>query len=228
MVDRLVSTEDAFELKSLADKIRRQPQLARDLNVSLLVADVHGRWREHSDMLQASEEVPVAAWIVRKKVEGLIRPDEPESEPVGFDPDLRPQWLQIAVDAIQDAERQGNAFWTGTAVPLTRPRAPVKDPSPWKLAWSYPVLRPKKSPPPRVVAREAEPLALHMHRLLALLESRPHLGFCDHVTGQSRAEWVAQFLAAVHLWHDRSIEANQIEPFGEILLRLHPIGGEGK
>ncbi|MCL5115674.1 MAG: hypothetical protein M1272_00790 [Firmicutes bacterium] len=215
-----------LELKSIADRIRRQPLLARELDVSVLAQEVAGRWREHSDMLQASEEVPVAAWIVKKKVEGLIRPDEPEEEAVGFDESLRPAWLDEALGPLQALARSAEGYIPGSAVALDRPPAPVKDPSPWKLAWSYPVLRPKKEPPPRVVAREAEPLQHHMQRLLDQVERARQMDFHSAVAGRPRPEWVAQFLAAVHLWHARTIDAAQETPFGAIQLAARAQGDD--
>lgn len=208
--------DDGLELKTIADRIRRQPQLARELNVSALAQEVAGRWRQHSDMLQASEEVPVAAWIVRKKVEGLIRPDDPEPDGPSFDPALRPAWLDEAVEELGERAQGARRFWGRAASVPERPPAPVKDPSPWKLAWSYPVLRVKKEPPPRIVAREAEPLGDHMQRLLEAMSSGLPYNFRAGLQGRPRPEWVAQFLAAVHLWHARSIEAEQAAPFEEI------------
>lgn len=214
------------DLQVIADRIRRHPELARELNVSALAQEVAGRWREHSDMLQASEEIPVAAWIVKKKVEGLIRPDDPEPETPGFDLALRPEWLEDAVSVLRNLEDSALMRWGRVGAPLPRPPAPVKDPSPWKLSWSYPTLRPKPAPLERRVAREPEPLSAHIETLYHAVCGEGRVKLQQSLTGRSRPEWVATFLAAVHLWHARRVQAEQGVAFGPIDITL-PDGGQG-
>ncbi len=204
------------ELKVIAERIRRHPEFARELNVSALAQEVAGRWREHSDMLQASEEIPVAAWIVKKKVEGLIRPDDPEPEGPTFDLSLRPEWLEDAVSELRNLEDRALMRWGRVGEPLPRPPAPVKDPSPWKLSWSYPTLRPKPAPIERRIAREPEPLSVHIEMLYQTVQGEGQLRLQQSLMGRPRPEWVARFLAAVHLWHARRVQAEQGVPFGPI------------
>lgn len=207
------------DLLALADKIRRQPRIAQEMDVSVLVQELTGRWRQYRDMMDASEEVPVAAWIVRRKVEGLVRPDADAEEVVAFDPDLRPDWLGQAVELLQDAFRQGAAFMgRPTAVNLRPQPAPVKDPSLWKLAWSYPKLRVKPQPPIQTVQREPLPLRQFMYALLERLGVKRRLVLHEELAGRSRQEWTASFLAAVHLWHERQVELNQAVAYGPLLV----------
>jgi segregation and condensation protein A len=205
------------ELRALADQVRRQPQLAREMDVSVLVDEVAGRWREHSDMLQASEEVPVAAWIVRRKVEGLIRPEAEPDEPVPLDPALKPEWVGDGVAALTRLRDAAAARWP-RPVPerLQMAPVPVKDPSLWKLAWSYPRLRPKSAPAPQVVARETDPLDYHMEALWTRIPAGTRIRFLEGLRGRGRDQWVAQFLALVHLWHVRRVEAEQSGPFQDL------------
>lgn len=215
----------AADLQALYDRIRRQPALAREMDVSLLAQEVAGRWREHSDMIQASEEVPVAAWIVRKKVEGLVRPDKPEPETEGFDPGLRPVWLEEAVGHLKDQAVVGEAFLSRERESLKRPPAPVKDPSVWKLNWSYPMLTPKKAPPVQTVAPGPEPLEHQMRRLMSRLAQQKSLVLQEELNGKPKDQWVASFLAVVHLWHVQTLNATQSEPFRAIALTIAG-GGE--
>lgn len=219
MVEAASEQVDEHRLHEIADRIRRHPQLAQEIQVSILAQEVALRWREHSDMLQASEEVPVAAWIVRKKVEGLIRPIEEDAPEAGFKPDDRAPWIHEAVQGLQAGLNQSSQHWARPATPISRPPAPVKNPTPWKLAWSYPVLRAREVPPPRVVARESEPLSDHINQLLARLAQHDgSMALQKSWMGRPRGEWVAQFLAAVHLWHQRRVDAWQDEPFGTVTI----------
>lgn len=205
------------DLRALADQVRRQPQIARDMDVSVLVDEVTGRWREHSDMLQASEEVPVAAWIVRRKVEGLIRPEAEPEEPAPLDPALKPAWVDEGLGVLASLRQAAAERWTRPEPqPLRMAPTPIKDPSLWKLAWSYPRLRPKAAPEARVVTREADPLAYHMRALWDRIPPGRRMRFLEDLRGRGRDQWVAQFLALVHLWHMRRIEAEQTGAFHEV------------
>lgn len=217
--------EDA--LAELVNRIRRQPQMAREVDVSVVAQAVHGRWREHSDMLKASEEVPVAAWIVHKKADGLVRPDVKEPEVVPFNPDLRPPWLQPAQDALQKAYQRGQMQWGplgSREKAIERPIAPVKDPSLWKLQWSYPILRPKKAPPVRIIEREHDGLSSHMETLLTHLHQQGEMPFSHWVQGRPRDYQVGSFLAVVHLWHEQELAVEQLRPYAPITLKVLPPG----
>ena len=207
------------ELKVLADKIRRQPQLAQDMDVSLLVSELSGRWHRYHNMLEASDEVPVAAWIVRRKVEGLVRPpsEEPESEP--FDEERRPPWLRESIEILQlcgqDAQRY---LGRPVATLMAAPPPPVKDATLWKLAWSYPKVKKKEQPVVRTVARPSRPLGDYVRQLLRRLAGKPRLVLQIELNGEAREQWVAAFLAAVHLWHGRVVQLQQTEPFGFLVV----------
>ncbi len=208
------------DLTSLAERIRRNPQLAQEMDVSALAARVAARWRERSDMMAASEEVPVAAWIVRRKVEGLVRPEVEETEPEPFDPNKRPDWLTEGVEGLKKKALHGQRYWPheGT-LELRRLPAPVRDASPWTLAWSYPRLRPKKARPVATVAYQALPLRDHIEAWLDRLSGGEPVSFHEAMTGEPRREWAVAFLAAVHLWHERLIDARQSEAFAPLILQ---------
>ena len=206
-------------LKDLADEIRRRPQLAQEVDVSQLVQDLTGRWRQLHDMIDASEEVPVAAWIVRRKVEGLVRPEPEVDEGAGFDPLLRPEWLDQAVTGLMARWQDAQRFRSRSPEPLPRRQpAPVKDPSVWKILWSYPRLREKPVPPAAEVQRHGRPLAQVMSDLLARLKIRRRLVFHEIMVGRPRDQWTEAFLAAVHLWHEQTVELSQAGPFAPLVL----------
>lgn len=218
----MARTESDVDLKTIAERIRRQPGLAQDMDVSALVEEVAGRWREHSDMIEASEEVPVAAWIVRRKVEGLVRPEVEDEEPEPFDVNKRPAWLVDAVESLQHESSTGQRYWTRSIPVVIRRRpAAVKDASPWTLCWSYPRLRPRKSRPVATVAHQPLPLKVHIEEWRRRLVGGQMVAFQEAMAGESRETWVVSFLAAAHLWHERAIEVRQNGAYAPLLLQGH-------
>lgn len=215
-----VPTDRIKPLKDLAEEIRKKPQLAQEVDVSQLVAELSGRWRQLHDMLDASEEVPVAAWIVRRKVEGLVRPVVEEVAEAGFNPDLRAQWLDDAVSAMQICWQDAQRLKGRAAEPLPHKRpALVKDPSVWKILWSYPKLREKATPVVAEVPREGRPLAGIMQDLLVRLRQHHRIVLHEVMAGLPKEEWTQVFMAAVHLWHQDSVELNQSGPFAPLVLQ---------
>lgn len=206
-------------LKMLADKIRREPWVAQETDVSLMVRELTGHWRTSANMMEVSEEAPVAAWIVRRKAERLVYPGDEEAPAIPFDPDLKPAWLIDAVSHLKDAEREAGRRW-GRPIVWRQKRvpAPIKDPSPWKLVWSYPRLLPKPTPHVQTVRPAEFPLRAVMARLLDRLVHQPRLVFQEEFAQRGREEWAATFLAAVHLWHQRQVELCQPGPYGSLVI----------
>lgn len=211
---------DTGDLKGLAEKIRRQPKIAEFMDVSLLVQSLSGRWRESPNMIVVSEEVPVAAWIVRKKVEGLVRPEEEVVEAPGFDTELRPDWLDEAVTSFVKMASESDKFWgRPRATPYPSGLIPIKEPNPWKLAWSYPRLRQKPEVPVATVGRTEFPLKTLMGRLWRRLGQKPEVVLSQELSGESRGIWAATFLAAVHLWHQDAVDLEQGAAYGPLVIR---------
>lgn len=207
------------DLKVLAEKIRRQPKLAQEMDVSVLVQQLTGRWRQSANMLGISEEVPVAAWIVRRKVEGLIRPDDDEVEPQPYNLDLRAIWLSEAVERLTMMKTMADRFWSRpSGVPQRLAPAPVKEPSLWKLAWSYPRLLAKPKAAVQTVGRSEVTLANLMRDLLHRLDRRRTMVLHDELKDQSREKWAGTFLAAVHLWHQQIVDLYQGEAYAPLVI----------
>ncbi len=211
---------DAGNLKELAEKIRRQPKIAESMDVSLLIQDLSGRWREAFNMITVSEEVPVAAWIVLKKVEGLVRPAEEMAEEPGFDAELRPAWLDEAVTYLVAIGSEADKYWGHAgAAPYPSGPIPVKEPNVWKLAWSYPRLRKKPEVPVATVGRLEFPLKALIAKLWRRLAQRPEVVLNEELSGQSRGTWAVTFLAVVHLWHQGAVDLEQGGAYAPLVIR---------
>ncbi|MCY0899459.1 MAG: segregation/condensation protein A [Firmicutes bacterium] len=206
---------------ALAERVRRHPELACEMDVSELALWVRSRWREYSDLLQSSEEVPTAAWIVRKKAEGLVRPEPvAEEAPSREVLNSRPAWLSQAVAELQGMEHQAARYWGGPVRLGSPPPRPVRDASPWTLCWSFPTLPPEPPQRTHVVRRSYDSLADEMSQVMHALARRSPALFDELVAGQPWARRVSQFLAIVHLWHQRRVSVEQHEPFGPLQITL--------
>ncbi len=211
--------DDVRDLQELANRIRREPRLAQEMDVSLLMERAVGRWRTYADLLEASEEVPVAAWIVRRKVEGLVQPDAPQPEQAAFDPASRVSWPSWAVEMLQLQAHLAQRYLSRPVHEPLRPQpAPVKDASVWKLAWSFPRLRPRRQVSVAVVERKTVPLQEHMQLWIKRLRQKQRIVFQDELAHLPRQQWPVYFLAVVHLWHDQSVRISQAQAFGPLIL----------
>lgn len=212
--------DDAPDLQELANRIRRDPRLAQVMDVSALVGQVVGRWRQYNDLLEASEEVPLAAWIVRRKVEGLVRPELPEPELLTFDRDQRALWPSRGAELLKIQQSQAERFLPRSAgVSFPRLPAPVKEASVWKLVWSFPRLRPPKKLPFAVVKPQVAPLQEHMQSWLTRLDQQNQVVFQEELAHFPRRKWPVYFLAAVHLWHDQAVYLSQAHAFDHLVLQ---------
>lgn len=206
---------------ALADQLRRRPFLAREVQVRLVVEAMSRKWRVVQDMLDVSDEVPVTAWIVRRKAEVLLPRSESSEEPVADADPLSPDatWLPEArafLTALLD--RAASIHPREQGEPLSS-RAPVKDASPWTLAWAYPKIPQRSAPRSQTVALDPDPIEHHIARIRSILREREWVRFRELTGGQNRRKTVVTFLAMVHLWHHREIYAEQQESYEELHLR---------
>ncbi|PSR22846.1 MAG: hypothetical protein C7B45_05080 [Sulfobacillus acidophilus] len=212
-------SDQVGNLQDVANRIRKEPRLVQTMDVSLLLQEAVGRWRQYADLLEASEEVPVAAWIVRRKVEGLVRPDEPAPEPIAFDPASRASWPSRAAEMLQLQQIRAGRFVPRAGQPpvWTRP-APVKDANVWKLVWSFPRLRPRREVSVALVERKTASLRDHMQFWETRLNQQQRIVFEDEMGDLPRREWAGYFLAVVHLWHQQSVRIIQTKAFDHLIL----------
>lgn len=198
------------DLRALADRLRRHPGEARHLRVKAMVASLSERWREAPDMLSVSDEVPVGAWVVRKKVHELLpRPEDPADEPDSVWTGAVPDWIRAAVAGLAPRlETQALSFPRPEHPARERKPAPVKAASTAHLASAWPRLRPPRKLPPVRVNPEPDPLERRLERLRSLLRERGRWRF-PPAERYSRRETVALFLALLVLWHQGEVGIGQ-------------------
>lgn len=207
---------DAESLPELFELLRRRPWLARELKVYHVVQTMAGRWRDAQDVLEVTDEVPMTAWIVRKKAEVLLPPDPGAQAAEPFEPenDTRPGWLDHAVFALQRRWEEALRMHERPVGFRPRVRAPVKNPSPWKLAWAYPQVRVKPSTPPQVVHSEPDPIADRWEMIRAELARRGGRLTFDELPARNPRARAGNFVALVQLWQSQEIELVQTDAFG--------------
>lgn len=211
-----ISLSEGFDgdIVQLADQIRRHPEMVRQIGVYDLVVTMASHWRIAEDVLDVTDQVPLTAWIVKRKAQGvLVEPDDDGDVDSEDDKDVAP-WLMDAVNyltrlASDRLPRFGRMVgWLGPV------RVPIKDPNVWKLSWSWPQLRVRVTPTPRIISAKVDPLDDQIVQL------QRRLGECDGPWKLS--EWkdtgspVSRFLAVVHLWHRGAAEAQQADSYAEI------------
>ncbi|CAB1128697.1 conserved protein of unknown function [Candidatus Hydrogenisulfobacillus filiaventi] len=221
------------ELAGLARQLKAQPHKARDLVLRAVVARATRRWRTAPDPLAWSDEMPLCAWMVKRKSQAVLpgaEADEEPSAPPEPAPDPLP-WRQAGA-ALAALAREGARLRYRPPAPPRQP-PPVAGADPARLAAAFPRLRPRPLPPPRVVVRPPLLLPDVMARLEAALAAGgiydlealcPALNLCSRGERGARA---AVFLAAVVLWHQGRITARQSEPFGPIRLEGRRPGERG-
>lgn len=207
--------QETWDLPDVVVVIRKHPKTVLELPVTVVIQRAMNRWRQSADFLAVSEEVPWAAWVVRKKAEGLVAPPVEENLDPTESADVRPVWIDQAVGHLKALGEQAGIRFERPPGDVRLPSVPppVKDATIWKLAWSYPKVRPVVEPRPRLVYRDPETLAQRIQWLRQRLKERPRWLWQDTVDGQSRADQILGFLAALHLWHHQEIELQQEAPF---------------
>lgn len=209
-------------LQALADRLRRHPREARALRVWELVQTLSERWREAPDMLSISDEVPVGAWVVRKKVWELLPQKEPVDLPaVNSDPGEVPTWIEPAVRSLAECYRQTGLAYARPPIGIERSPAPVKAADAVRLAQSWPRLRAPVVPPEVVVSADEDPLDQRLEQLRRSLHRQGRWLFPPHGRPARPAEVVATFLALLILWNQGEVEIAQPAGGGPLEVKWH-------
>jgi chromatin segregation and condensation protein Rec8/ScpA/Scc1 (kleisin family) len=214
-------------LVDLATHLRRRRIDPLSFSATELIRQLRARWRgaEIPSLNEVAEELPVAAWVVRRKGLGLIpgSREEPEPEPAEDVPpwDALPvltEWLKAR--AVAAHAWGGVARWPEPAPPL------IPDATPWRLLWAWPPGRlPRGRPAPQVVMR-THPLWRRGLRLIHWLSRQPKGGILqDWMTGRTREEQVDVLLVLLSLWARRRVELSQAAPYGPLKVLLIRGGG---
>ncbi|MCL4318468.1 MAG: hypothetical protein M1596_01000 [Firmicutes bacterium] len=206
----------AQTINDLADQVRRHPELVLSLEVLGLVRHYQARWKEAHDLLDVTDEVPVTAWVVRRKSDMLLpRPanqdeevtDQSQAEDSAF-------WLSWAVTALQDRFQVAEqTHWRPPTIAPNRVTE-VKDATVWKLAWSWPKVKPPANRPVQIIHPEPDPIGDRLRRIRAHLQrvSAP-VALTALMNSNAALETVLTFSAVIQLWHQDEIDVSQIAPF---------------
>ncbi|MDA8193296.1 MAG: hypothetical protein M0Z53_04765 [Thermaerobacter sp.] len=214
------------DIARLADRIRRHPEIVREIAVHSLVLRMARHWRTADDMLEVTGEVPVTAWIVRRKAEGVLGLENP----AGAEDDVAASasaaaWLTSGREILQDLIQSRGLRWGRPAIWPGPVRIPVKDPSLGKLRAAWPPVRSRPISSPQVIEADPDPLEGRIADLRQRLrQSRQPLRLASLVLDSGHL--VSHFLAIVHLWHWGEAEVEQARPYAEVWIRRgEDVGG---
>lgn len=207
------------DIGQLADRIRRHPEIVREIAVHSLVLSMARHWRTADDMLEVTGEVPVTAWVVRRKAEGVLgleNPSGPEDDVAASAPAAA--WLTSGREILQDLVQSRGLRWGRPGTWHGPVHIPVKNPSLGKLRAAWPPVRGRPIPSPQVIEADPDPLEARIADLRQrLLHTRQPLRFASLVLDSGHL--VSHFLAIVHLWHWGEAEVEQARPYAEVWIR---------
>lgn len=216
-----VKIEDSPGISEIASRIRRQPQWVLSLVVSSLVHQASERWREAEDLLGVTDEVPVTAWVVRRKSDLLLPGAIPDEDITPDEPTDRASWISFATEQLTTLQSQAARHHARRPRQQLRSPAPVKGASAWALAWSWPKLKLPKVTAPRVIQPQADQVRERLARIRHRLAAAPNhgMGFDELVESSSRLDRITTLLALTQLWHTSELNLEQNHAFGPIWVR---------
>lgn len=206
-------------LEDLVARIRSRRLDPLSVDAHLMVTQCRAMWREAATVDEVADDLPQAAWVLRRKGQSVLpgAEDEPVSEPVAED---ALAWVRPAALMFQDwllrvpAGEGGPPSWPD---PLPRP---PKDATPHRLAMAWPPGRPRKeAPPPTLVVA---PTALWRRGLWLVRRLRrppAPTAWDELVSGQDVAGRVEAFGILLALWARERVELQQSVPFGPLTVR---------
>lgn len=218
------------DIARLAAEVRRSPERALAIRATQVVRFMIGQWREADDLYALTDEMPLTAWVVRKKAAVIVPvpASEPEDDAAPLDTGDWADWRELGVRTLKTLYQRGQASWGRAPSNLPRPPAPVKQATVWRLAWSWPRVRPPRVVPPVVVAAEDDPLARRIDRLRAALARAEEPIAFGGLGFRTAADRVPAFLALLHLWQRDEVALTQADSYQEIwMTRCGPAGKDG-
>jgi segregation and condensation protein A len=243
------SAKDAFPVKLsnfegpldlLLHLIRQHEVDIHDIPIALITAQYLSAIAsiEEFDLDVAGEFLVMAATLMEIKSKMLL-PRGPEDETADDDPRLELVKQLIEYKKYKEAagllEEQARLQMTRLArVPADLPAAldlahqPLRKVELWDLVSAFGRLMRETAalqPPPIVV--DETPIHVHMERIEALLRERGRVSFRElFAPPLNRGRLLGLFLALLELIKALRVDAEQLEPFGEIWLQL-PAPGMG-
>ncbi len=222
------------DVNALALRVRKDPVVARELTLLHLVRNLSQRWRIVHDLQVVSDEAPVTAWIIRRKSDVVLPQKEPEAESnSSLDKNTREEdFLREAVHTLHDLWSLGQEIYSRpVSVQSERRYRPIKGADLGKLARSWPKLRVRtRAVAPRVIKAESDPLDAKIAQIMnRLSEYGCPLSFDTTIEDKSPQSISTTFLAMIHLWHYKTVELNQENPYDTIWITLQtPSTGDDK
>jgi hypothetical protein len=196
-------------LAELTARIRLHPETARDLRVLELVRVMRAKWAREPDPVEACDEFPGTAWVVRRKVEMVLpRPPREEASPVEA-PAADRTWVEPAVESLRHLFAAASAYHFRPPGPRRVTRS-VSGASAARLVAAWPRVRPRPAPPMVRVAAEADPITDRIGRWRTLLRAGPvRFPWPD----EPRSEVVGMFVALLGLWASGEVVVRQEQPY---------------
>ncbi len=215
-------------ITEIASRVRRHPEWVLSLLVSSLVHEASERWRGAHDLLEVTDEVPITAWVVRRKSDLLLPGATPAEEPGVEEPGDAAPWIPQSVQDLRVLLAQAQERHGGCRRLEPGPPAPVKGATPWTLAWSWPKLKIPKMTTPTRIQPEVDPVRERLARIRDRMKSDGlnGIGFEDLVGSPRTLDRVATFLALTQLWHRRELVLEQTQAYGPIWVRPERIFDE--
>jgi len=182
-----------------------------------MVLQCRARWREAPTLDEVADDLPQAAWVLRRKGQSVLpgvedTEEEPEPVAAAAEPWVRPAALMLRTRVQSLAPGDGGPpRWPDPIPP------PPRDATPYRLAMAWPPGRPRREPPPPALVMSSEALWRRGLALVRRLRPRPHpTGWDELVAGQDVAGRVETFAILMALWARGRVDLRQSVPFGPL------------
>lgn len=206
-------------LSDLASRLKRRTLAALGISTTLLIQQLRQHWRTLDGVDRMADEMPVAAWVLGRKMRELLAEREEDPEDAEFlDGRL---WVQDAVAALRSTTTRqapvmpGPARWPAPGWPA------IRDAHPWRLLLMWPPHRDQRRV--RAVPAVVEPDPPLWRRALLLLRRirrAPEDDFQTLVSDLPVPLQVEQFLVMMALWSRGRLAPSQRHSFGPLTLRV--------
>lgn len=215
-------------ITEIASRVRRHPEWVLSLLVSSLVHEASERWRGAQDLLEVTDEVPITAWVVRRKSDLLLPGAPPAEEPLVEEPGEAAPWIPQAVEELRVLLARAQERHFGCRRIEPGPPPPVKGATPWTLAWSWPKLKRPKVIAPTRIRPETDPVRERLARIRDRMKTigLNGIGFEELVGSARTTDRVTTLLALTQLWHRQELALDQSQAYGPIWVRAERLFDE--
>lgn len=212
------------DLFRLTERLRRHPEEVRTIKALNLVRTMVEKWYAQDDPVESSDEVPITAWVVRRKIEMVLPALQSAGEAVDTAPaadalPLTRDWIGPAITALQAANQVRLGYHLRSASAWPKPLRPVSGRNWPDLAQAWPNLKPKRATPSTVVRRDPDPIASRIARWHAWLAADSTVRF--PAASMDRTEVVALFIALMLLWAGGDVDIQQTAAFTALEVTGH-------